>query len=74
MIEVGACTVGTSRAEEVAEGNGVDTGERESEERECICGCLGLPLIILTPYFFSNIKITPLNSLATPAAVLSERG
>ena len=36
---MGACTVGTSaigeaRAEELAEGNGVDTGDRESGERE----------------------------------------
>jgi len=34
IIEVGACTVGASSAEEVAEGNGIDVGERESGERE----------------------------------------
>jgi len=39
IIEVGACTVGTSdigeaRAEELAEGNGVDTGDRESRKRK----------------------------------------
>jgi len=33
-MEVGACTVGASSAEEVAEVNGVDTGERERGERE----------------------------------------
>jgi len=33
-MEVGACTVGASSAEEVAEVNGVDAGERESRERE----------------------------------------
>jgi len=34
MMEVGACTAGASSAEEVAEVNGVDAGERESGERE----------------------------------------
>jgi len=34
MMKVGACTVGASSTEEVAEVNGVDAGERESRERE----------------------------------------
>jgi len=34
IMEVGACTAGASSAEEVAEVNGVDAGERESGERE----------------------------------------
>jgi len=33
-MEVEVCTVGASSAEEVAEVNGIDAGERESRERE----------------------------------------
>jgi len=40
--------------------------------RPCICGCLALPLMILIPYFFSNIRRIPLNS--APLSYCNIRG